>query len=155
MGSGGFGKNNDENGKMIIFNTCIKNINFEYLDLKVIDFSASDNIPNQDISVKLSENIIENAAERLDIAKSEISSKDKYDYIVINNSVDEAVKEITTICNDIGPRKSGSNEELKAQEHMAKYIQDSCNKTEISKEIFFCTKNAKVIYDERDSENII
>lgn len=44
---------------------------------------------------------------------------------------DEAVKEITTICNDIGPRKSGSNEELKAQEHMAKYIQDSCNKTEI------------------------
>ena len=44
---------------------------------------------------------------------------------------DEAVKEITTICNEIGPRKPGSNEELKAQEHMAEYIKDSCNKTEI------------------------
>lgn len=44
---------------------------------------------------------------------------------------DEAVSEITTICNDIGPRKPGSKEELKAQEHMAEYIKSSCNKTEI------------------------
>ena len=39
--------------------------------------------------------------ERLDIAKSEISSKDKYDYIVFNNSVDEAVKEIKNIIDKI------------------------------------------------------
>ena len=31
----------------------------------------------------------------------------------------------------------------------------SCNKTEISKEILFCTMNTKVIYNERDSEDII
>ena len=35
--------------------------------------------------------------ERLDISKSEISSRDKYDYIVINNSVDESVEEIISI----------------------------------------------------------
>ena len=37
--------------------------------------------------------------ERLDISKSEISSRDKYDSIVINNSVYEAVKEIISIIN--------------------------------------------------------
>ena len=30
-----------------------------------------------------------------------------------------------------------------------------CNKTEISKEIFFSTRSAKVIYNEHDSEDII
>ena len=38
-------------------------------------------------------------SERLNIAKEEIKCKDKYDYIVINNTVDEAVLEIEYIIN--------------------------------------------------------
>ena len=39
-------------------------------------------------------------SERLNIAKEEIKCKDKYDYIVINNTVDEAVLEIENIINN-------------------------------------------------------
>ena len=39
-------------------------------------------------------------SERLNIAKEEIKCKDKYDYIVINNTVDEAVLEIKNIINN-------------------------------------------------------
>lgn len=39
-------------------------------------------------------------SERLNIAKEEIKYKDKYDYIVINNTVDEAVLEIENIINN-------------------------------------------------------
>ncbi|MBQ8014838.1 MAG: M20/M25/M40 family metallo-hydrolase [Clostridia bacterium] len=42
-----------------------------------------------------------------------------------------AVKNITRICNEIGPRKPGSPEELKAQELMAKDLKNSCEKVEI------------------------
>ena len=35
--------------------------------------------------------------ERLEIAKDEIKCKDKYDYVVINNTVDKAVEEIIQI----------------------------------------------------------
>ena len=38
-------------------------------------------------------------SERLNIAKEEIKYKDKYDYVVINNTVDEAVLEIENIIN--------------------------------------------------------
>ena len=38
--------------------------------------------------------------ERLNIAKEEIKYKDKYDYVVINNTVDEAVLEIENIINN-------------------------------------------------------
>ena len=38
--------------------------------------------------------------ERLNIAKEEIKYKDKYDYIVINNTVGEAVLEIENIINN-------------------------------------------------------
>ena len=37
--------------------------------------------------------------ERLEIAKDEIKCKDKYDYVVINNTVDKAVEEIIQIIN--------------------------------------------------------
>ena len=36
---------------------------------------------------------------RLNLAKQEINYKDKYDYVVINNTVDEAVREIIDIIN--------------------------------------------------------
>ena len=39
-------------------------------------------------------------SERLNIAKEEIKYKDKYDYVVINNTVDEAVLEIENIINN-------------------------------------------------------
>ena len=39
-------------------------------------------------------------SERLNIAKEEIKYKDKYDYIVINNTVGEAVLEIENIINN-------------------------------------------------------
>lgn len=42
-----------------------------------------------------------------------------------------AVKNITRICNEIGPRKPGSPEELKAQELMAKDLKNSCENVEI------------------------
>ena len=35
--------------------------------------------------------------ERLEIAKDEIKCKDKYDYVVINNTVDKSVEEIISI----------------------------------------------------------
>ncbi len=38
-----------------------------------------------------------------------------------------AVKNITRICNEIGPRKPGSPEELKAQELMAKDLEKYCD----------------------------
>lgn len=38
--------------------------------------------------------------ERLNIAKEEIKYKDKYDYIVINSTVDKAVLEIENIINN-------------------------------------------------------
>ena len=38
--------------------------------------------------------------ERLNIAKEEIKCKDKYDYVVINNTVDETVLEIENIINN-------------------------------------------------------
>ena len=41
-----------------------------------------------------------------------------------------AVKNITRICNEIGPRKPGSPEELKAQELMAKDLKNSCENVE-------------------------
>ncbi|MBR4858187.1 MAG: M20/M25/M40 family metallo-hydrolase [Clostridia bacterium] len=42
-----------------------------------------------------------------------------------------AVKGITRICNEIGPRKPGSPEELKAQELMAKELAKSCDEVNI------------------------
>lgn len=42
-----------------------------------------------------------------------------------------AVKGITRICNEIGPRKPGSPEELKAQELMAKELKKSCDEVTI------------------------
>ena len=39
-------------------------------------------------------------SERLNIAKEEIKCKDKYDYIVINNTFDEAVLDIENIINN-------------------------------------------------------
>ena len=42
-----------------------------------------------------------------------------------------AVKNITRICNEIGPRKPGSPEELKAQELMAKELSKSCEDVQI------------------------
>ena len=42
-----------------------------------------------------------------------------------------AVKNITRICNEIGPRKPGSPEELKAQELMAKDLKNYCDDVQI------------------------
>ena len=42
-----------------------------------------------------------------------------------------AVKNITRICNEIGPRKPGSPEELKAQKLMAKDLEKSCDEVTI------------------------
>ena len=42
-----------------------------------------------------------------------------------------AVKGITRICNEIGPRKPGSPEELKAQELMTKELKKSCDEVTI------------------------
>ncbi len=42
-----------------------------------------------------------------------------------------AVKGITRICNEIGPRKPGSPEEFKAQELMAKELKKSCDEVTI------------------------
>lgn len=58
--------------EILDFNSLLLESLSDSFDLKVIDFSASDNIPDQDISVKLSENIIENAAERLGIVKDDL-----------------------------------------------------------------------------------
>ncbi len=41
------------------------------------------------------------------------------------------VKNITRICNEIGPRKPGSPEELKAQQLMAKDLEKSCDDVQI------------------------
>lgn len=41
----------------------------------------------------------DNILKRLDIAKKEIEYKDKYDYVIINNTVDDCVKEIIDIIN--------------------------------------------------------
>ena len=38
---------------------------------------------------------------RLNIAKKEVKDKNKYDYVVINNTVDEAVLEIENIINNV------------------------------------------------------
>ena len=46
------------------------------------------------INIEDSEEVIK---ERLEIAKDEIKCKDKYDYVVINNTVDKAVEEIIQI----------------------------------------------------------
>lgn len=42
-----------------------------------------------------------------------------------------AMKSITRICNEIGPRKPGSPEEFKAQQLMAKELSKHCDKVEI------------------------
>ena len=42
-----------------------------------------------------------------------------------------AVKNITRICNEIGPRKPGSPEELKAQKLMAKDLEKTCDEVQI------------------------
>ena len=42
-----------------------------------------------------------------------------------------AVKGITRICNEIGPRRPGSPEELKGQELMANELKKSCDDVQI------------------------
>ncbi len=49
----------------------------------------------------------------------------------VQEQTDFAVKGITDICNNIGPRRPGSPEELKAQEYMGDLMKKYCNKTEI------------------------
>ena len=49
----------------------------------------------------------------------------------LQENTDFAVQEINDICNNIGPRKPGSPEELKAQEQMQKIMDKYCDKTEI------------------------
>ena len=49
----------------------------------------------------------------------------------VKSNTDFSVKEITDICNDIGPRKPGSPEELKAQKFMQRILDEHCEKTEI------------------------
>ncbi|MBE6719362.1 MAG: Zn-dependent exopeptidase M28 [Ruminococcaceae bacterium] len=49
----------------------------------------------------------------------------------VQGNTDFSVKEITDICNDIGPRKPGSPEELKAQKFMQRILDKYCEKTEI------------------------
>ena len=51
--------------------------------------------------------------------------------IDIKGNAEYAIREITDICNTIGPRKPGSPEELEAQKYMEKSIAPYADKTEI------------------------
>ena len=49
----------------------------------------------------------------------------------VKGVTDFSVKEITDICDNIGPRKPGSPEELKSQKFMQRILDQYCEKTEI------------------------
>ena len=49
----------------------------------------------------------------------------------LESNTDFSIQQITDICNNIGPRKPGSPEELKAQEFMNETLETLCEKTEI------------------------
>ncbi|MBQ9227682.1 MAG: M20/M25/M40 family metallo-hydrolase [Eubacterium sp.] len=55
----------------------------------------------------------------------------EYGTFDLQGNTDFAVEEITALCNDVGPRRPGSPEELKAQQHMQDVMEQYSDETRI------------------------